>query len=216
MKPTSPGHGAAHHGHSPEELHNEGVAHETSDVNIRAILGFAGIVVVVTIVCGVLVWGFFDLLESQAAARDPKLSPLAMPATRMPRTTTGSPFFGGAPQPQLITSEPTVLRALRQTEQTQLHQYGWVDQKGGVARVPIDQAKKLIAERGLPSRPGGTDPQLGTHAPAFGEASGGRSIPTEERPAAAPQAPQQDPAKSSPPARNDQPAHAPSGRGGGA
>ena len=42
MKPTNQGHGAPHYHHPPEELHNEGVAHETSDVNVQAIVAFAG------------------------------------------------------------------------------------------------------------------------------------------------------------------------------
>ena len=50
MKPTSPGHGAPHYHHPPEEMHNEGVAHETSDVNVKAIVAFAGIIAAVTIV----------------------------------------------------------------------------------------------------------------------------------------------------------------------
>lgn len=203
MKPTSPGHGAPHYHHPPEEMHNEGVAHETSDVHVKAIVAFAGIIAAVTIVSAVIVWGLFNVLESQAAARDPKMSPLAVPATQMPRSTTASPFFGGAQQPQLVTNEPAVLRTLRQSEDKSLHEYGWVDQKTGVAHVPIDQAKKLLAERGLPARPGGADPALGTHAPAFGESTGGRSIPTGERPAAAPQAPE------------EKPAQPPSGRGAG-
>lgn len=28
--------------------------------------------------------------------------------------------------------------------------YGWVDQQGGVAHIPIDRAKEIIAEKGLP------------------------------------------------------------------
>lgn len=123
MKPTSPGHGAPHYHHPPEEMHNEGVAHETSDVNVKAIVAFAGIIAAVTIVSAVIVWGLFNLLESQAAARDPKMSPLAVPATQMPSSTTASPFFGGARQPQLVTNEPAVLRTLRQSEDKSLHEY---------------------------------------------------------------------------------------------
>jgi hypothetical protein len=199
MTPTS---GGGHHHHPPEELINEGVAHETSDVNVRAILGFAGIIVVVTVVCAVIVWIFFDVLESQAAARDPKMSPLARPATQMPNTTTASPYFGGASRPQLVTNEPAVPKSLRQTEDKSLSEYGWVDEKGGVTRVPIDQAKKRLVERGLPSRPSPADPALGTHAPAFGESTSGRSIPTGERSAA--------------PKEQEKTEHPPSGRGGGA
>ena len=193
-------------------MHNEGVAHDTSDVNVRAILAFAGIVAVVTVVCAVIVWGLFGVFESQAAGRDPKMSPLAMPAAAMPRTTAASPFFGDAPSPQLITNEPAVLRTSGRTEQKALHEYGWVDQKSGVARVPIDQAKKLIAERGLPARAGRRGRRRSARTrPRSAKSIGGRAIPTGERPAAAPrnrragaQAPQ------------EQPAHPPSGRGGGA
>ena len=34
-----------------------------------------------------------------------------------------------------------------------LEGYGWVDQPGGVARIPIEEAKKLLFERGLPVAP---------------------------------------------------------------
>jgi hypothetical protein len=178
MKPTSA------HGHG-DELSNPGVAHETSDVNVRAILWFAAIVTVTTMFCAVIVWGVFNLLESQAAGRDPKMSPLAMPAATMPRTTTASPFFGNGPAPQLMTDEPAHLAHQRLLEDTKLHQYGWVDEKSGVTRLPIDQAKKLLSERGLPARPAGSDAWLGTHSQAYGESSGGRTIPTGEKPAAA-------------------------------
>ena len=178
MKPTSA------HAHG-DELNNPGVAHETSDVNVSAILWFAAIVTVTTIVCAVIVWGVFNLLESQAAARDPKMSPLAMPAATMPRTTTASPFFGNGPAPQLMTNEPAHLAHQRQLDDARLHQYGWVDEKTGVTRLPIDQAKKLLSERGLPARAGGSQPWLGTHAPAYGESSGGRAIPNADKPAAA-------------------------------
>jgi len=175
MTPSDPHAGAHAHGGEP---HNPAVAHETSDVNLRSILMFAAGIAVVGIVSGGLVLGVFDFFERQAVARDPLVSPLAVPATTMPRSTTGSPYFGGAPQPQLLTSEPTVLRQLRQNEDTQLDGYGWVDQKGGVARIPIDEAKKKLIEHGLPARSGSVDPRLGTHAQAYGEASGGRTIPT--------------------------------------
>ena len=107
MKPTKAfAHRAGHH-HTPEEMHNDDVAHEHSDINIRAIVMVDGRrrdrVVAGT---AVLMAGPVQLLEPQAAASDPKLSPLAMPATTMPPTTTASPAFGGAPEPQLMTNEP--------------------------------------------------------------------------------------------------------------
>ena len=205
------------HGHDLDELHNEGVAHEHSDVNVRAILSFAAIITVVSIVCAAVVWGMFGVFERQAVGREPRMSPLVAPSTQMPATTAGSPFFGGPQQqPQLLTNERAALRLLRDSEDKQLHQYGWVNQTGGVVQMPIENAKKLLAERGLPARAGGTDPQLGTHAPARGESAGGRSNPTRpQAPGAAPAEPPPS-APAAPHAPGEAPAHGPAGRGGGA
>jgi hypothetical protein len=167
------------HHHTPEELHNVDVAHEHVDVNVRAILLFAVGLVVVAVISALAMVVLFRVFENMAAANDPKLSPLATPSTDMPKRTSESPYFGAAPQPQLITNEPAVLQQLRQNETEQMHGYGWVDQPAGVARIPIEDAKKLILERGLPVRAGSSsDPTLGTTAPAYGEGSSGRTIPT--------------------------------------
>jgi hypothetical protein len=198
-------------------MENPDTVHEHSDVNIRAILIFASVVAAVCVAAAIIVLGVFTLFEKQAKARDPQLSPLAVSAPEMPKTTAGSPYFGSAPAPELITSEPTVLRQLREKEDKALNEYGWVDQNAGIAHVPIEQAKKLLIERGLPSRASGVPADLGTDAPALGEASGGRTIPTEEPTPAASQGPAQAPAEPAPAApQTETPAPAPTGRGGGA
>ena len=192
------------HHHTPEELHHEDVAHEHSDVDVRAILMFGGAMVVVSVVSAVVIYFLFWGFERIAEANDPKQSPLAMPSTDMPRHTTESPYFGAAPQPQLITNEPAVLRQLRQSEAEQLHDYGWVDQATGIARMPIEEAKKRILERGVPVRAGGAiDPWVGTHAPAFGESSSGRTIPTGE--ASAPAGSKEPPRSKDPGATKQEP-----------
>lgn len=174
------------------ELHNEGVAHEHSDVNIRAILMFAGGLVVVAVIVQVAMWLLFGVFEKRAAANDPLVSPLAAPPAAMPHTTAASPSFGEAAGPQLLTDEPRALQLLHARERRDLESYGWIDQRNGVARIPIEQAEKLLIERGLPVRSTGqADPNLGTHGPALGEASSGRAIPIPKetsQPAAAPAA----------------------------
>ena len=86
--------------------------------------------------------------------------------------------------------EPCQSEGSPEAEQQQLHGYGWVDEKAGVARIPIDEAKKLMLERGLPVRPDPlTDPRLGTRTPASGESSSGRNITRTPAPAAARHAP---------------------------
>jgi len=177
--PRNAGHGANEHDEA--YFHNPDVAHEASDVNVRAVLGFAAGLAVVTVISAVIVYGLFWYFERQAQARDPRLSPLAMPSTEMPRTTAGSPFFGGAPQPQLLTNEPEALREFHRTEDQLLRGYGWVDEKDKVAHIPIEEAKKRLLEHGLPARTVGVAPWLGTRAPAYGEASSGRTIPTKQQ-----------------------------------
>ena len=75
------------------------------------------------------------------------------------------------------------LRKFRMEETKKLEGYGWVDEKAGVAHVPIDEAKKLILQRGLPVRASGAveDPRMGTHAPAYGGSSSGRTIAVPRR-----------------------------------
>lgn len=169
MKPTDPHDAPARHAshgpHDPSELHNEDVAHEHTDINIRAVVGFATGLAVATGVVAALMWGLFVGLERYAASNDPQLSPLAVPQGELP------------PEPRLLTNEPAVLRDVRTNEAKMLEGYGWVDEAAGVAHIPIEEAKKKLLERGLPLRPAGpVDARLGTMAPAMGESSSGRVL----------------------------------------
>ncbi len=163
MTSTDPS-AAGGHRYSEEELHNEDVAHEHSDINITTILMFGAGMFATVAICAVIVFGLFIVLERQAAARDPQISPVVSPAGRRP------------PAPVLQTNEPAGLAKFRAEQKKTLESYGWVDQTGGVVHIPIAEAKKLTAERGLPVRPAPADPKLGTHAYAMGEASGGRGL----------------------------------------
>jgi hypothetical protein len=55
--------------------------------------------------------------------------------------------------PRLVTSEPKVLAELRAQEDELLTGWGWVERDRGIARMPIDEAMKIVAERGLPTFP---------------------------------------------------------------
>ncbi len=184
-----------------DELHNVDVAHEHVDVNLRAVGMSAVILAIVVIVSQVLMYGLFEWFESEAAENDPQLSPLSAPATQMPASTTASPEFSvGAAGPQLLTNEPMALQQLRAGEQKRLLEYGWVDEKAGIAHIPIDQAKKLILDRGLPVREGASAPLFGVRGPARGESSGGRTVTAEPpEPAEVPE--QQAPQEQLPPAK---------------
>jgi hypothetical protein len=53
--------------------------------------------------------------------------------------------------PRLVESEPRVLAEFRRQEDALLGSYGWVEKDKGLARIPIDQAMRIVAERGLPT-----------------------------------------------------------------
>lgn len=51
--------------------------------------------------------------------------------------------------PRLVTNEPAVLAAYRAQEDDLLNSYGWVEKDKGIARMPVAEAMKIVAERGL-------------------------------------------------------------------
>jgi hypothetical protein len=170
------------HGGDDDPLHNEDVAHEHTDINIRAIAVFLIGLTAVCVFSAVAMWGVFVVLDRQAAKNDPPLSPLAAPAVEMPATTTKSPTFGNAQQgPRLLTNEPAALREHRAHAQKMLDTGEWVDQKAGIARVPIAEAKKALLQNGLPTRAGDPiDPRLGMRPGAMSDPSSGRlATPTQ-------------------------------------
>ena len=71
------------------------------------------------------------------------------------------------PRPLLEDDERNELTNFRTQEDEQLNSYGWVDQKAGLAHIPIERAMQLVAQRGLPVRPADTKPpRFGKTAPA--------------------------------------------------
>jgi len=119
---------------------------EGDGVSYRGIVWFVAILVITTVACQVLVWWFHLWMDKRTQEIG---GPLA------PYTTSGPP-----PAPNLIPlntlemplAEVTYLQRFRDNEDAKLNGYGWVDQNGGVVRIPIDRAKTLLLERGLPVR----------------------------------------------------------------
>ena len=119
------------------------VGHEESDVNVRGVLGFGAGLFVAAVLIHVMVWLLFLYFSGREAARVPSEYPLAAgQETRVP------------PEPRLQTHPREDLQALRAREDAVLNSYGWVDKPAGVVRIPIEEAIKLTAQRGLPVRQG--------------------------------------------------------------
>ena len=121
--------------------HNPGVHHETTDVNISAIILSGVALIVSAVLISFVVWVLFKYFESREARRLAPEYPLA--ATQEVRVP---------PEPRLQTDPRQDLQDLRAQENQILNSYGWIDKNTGVVRIPIDEAMKLVVQRGLPSR----------------------------------------------------------------
>lgn len=154
-------------GHSHGSLHNPDTAHETSDINVRAIIWFVTVLTAIVLAMNVSMWAMFRVLQHYERKFEPAVSPLAPPAA-------GVKDF---PAPSLQTQPWQDLREFRAAQQNALRGYGWVDEKLGVAHIPIARAKELLLQRGMTVRPELADATEGTHVAATGESNSGRLIP---------------------------------------
>lgn len=114
--------------------------YEHSDVPIRPLMMFLGALAGTLIIVSGIVAGVFYLFEASAERSDPQRSPLAVSD---PDT----------PGPLLQVSPREDLEILRERTERELMKPAWIDREGGVARIPIDRAMSLVAERGLPEWP---------------------------------------------------------------
>ena len=83
------------------------------------------------------------------------VSPLALRALYplSSREAGVPPDLPQPPPPRLEVHPRASLAALHAQENALLNSYGWADREHQVARIPIGQAMRLLAERGLPGWP---------------------------------------------------------------
>ena len=129
------------HHENPENLVNPDVSHETSDVNIRAILAFGAALIAIAVAVHVLIYGLYGYFDSREGVQAPLEYPLA-----------ASQGHHEPPEPRLQTDPRQDLADMRAKEDDVLGSYGWVDRNAGIVRIPVDAAMKLTLERGLPAR----------------------------------------------------------------
>lgn len=118
---------------------NPNVAREERDVRISAILKFGFWLFVVAVLVHLAMLGVFRLFAAQERSRQRPLAPGV--AASLKRTPS---------EPRLEPLPLAPRAALRASEDERLSSYGWVNQTGGVARIPIDRAMDLIVKTGVP------------------------------------------------------------------
>jgi hypothetical protein len=110
--------------------------HETSDVNPRYVLYFA---IALTLLAGVTlagVWWMYRYFEGRPPETDFRPTLVDVPDVPLP-------------EPRLQIAPPEEYQAQVRREMDILNSYGWVDREKGIARIPIDLAIEIAAQRGV-------------------------------------------------------------------
>jgi hypothetical protein len=123
-----------------ESIDQPTVHHEETDVNIRAIFGFAGALLAVAIVIHVAVWGLFRYFDDREAREYGPASSMAIGEPRVP------------PEPRLQVHPREDAAEFRAQEDVILNGYTWVNRETGTVRIPIAEAMKTTVQKGLPVR----------------------------------------------------------------
>jgi hypothetical protein len=119
---------------------HDGVRFEKADVEPRAIARFGIILLVVISVVAALLVPLLRHFAALEGRSDPPPAPLARHPGRLP------------PEPRLQTQPFADIEKMRAEEEPILTGYGWVDEKAGVVRIPVEEAMRVLAARGLPAR----------------------------------------------------------------
>lgn len=115
--------------------------HETSDMSMAAVLGFAaGLLGALALIFVAVSW-----LEVGVSGLPFRLG--------APGGVESQPSVTLPPEPRLQSEPGQEQRELRTRQAAQLEGYGWIDRGAGRVRIPIERAMDLLARRGLPSRP---------------------------------------------------------------
>lgn len=119
---------------------------DRSGINTRAVLTFCAALIVIAVVVHIAVWYLFGVFNDHEKSKDPVLSPLAPKQQQLP------------PEPRLEASpntlntdkqlfDPRAIQTLNERSDQQLNSYGWVDDKNGIVRIPIEEAMKKVVEQ---------------------------------------------------------------------
>jgi hypothetical protein len=139
-----------------DDLFNPETHHESSDVNVRALIWFMVVFVIFAVVTHLMLWflykGFVRMerkgseeltaVQKPSGINVPKSEPLLEP---FPQEDGGVAPYANTPV--------THLGDMRRDEEERLTTYGWVDKQKGIVRVPIEVGKQIALQRGFPVRP---------------------------------------------------------------
>ena len=143
--------------------------YERSDIGVSGVLYFLLGLAVAGLLVYFMVVGVYSFLDKRSETQQAPVNPLVMNAPADTRHIASDYPTGAFPDPRLENDERGQLNDIRLKEEQTLSSYGWVDEKAGTVRIPIDRAMDLVAQRGLPVRiPPNSGLSIRSGAPAAG------------------------------------------------
>lgn len=112
--------------------------YETSDVGARWVGVAAAGLAITMVALAALMAGYVSLFDSRQAGGAGR--------TAIERTDLTPP------KPRLEADPEGDARAINQSADRRLSEFGWTDREGGIAHIPIENAMRLLSQRGWPSR----------------------------------------------------------------
>ena len=139
---------------------NADVEFEREDLSAAGIFAFLVGLAISGFVIHVILVGMYRYLDNYDKTHQPPPSPMSRQTStdlRQPTPQDANKF----PLPRLEVNERAEIYGKRMQEEETLNTYGWVDQKTGVAHIPIERAMDLIVQQGLPTGPTGASVRPG-------------------------------------------------------
>lgn len=136
-------------GHPAGQLpRNDDVTFETTDIRTRGILNslaYLAIAVIVSFAACIYILKYTANFAAQSDAPPPPVRQGTSPALPPEPRLQGVPGHSSDPQQDLRDKIEEDTRANEKT--------AWIDEKAGIAQIPVKDAMKIIAEKGLPAAP---------------------------------------------------------------
>jgi len=123
--------------------------HEERDVSLKGPVIFGAIIIAGIMVSLFLMTLVFNKFAEREAREQVPMTPLELKAGE-----------SQPPEPRLEMDPVAEFHKIRDQEEATLHGYGWVDEKAGIAHIPIERAMDMVLEKGLPAREGLADEGL--------------------------------------------------------
>jgi hypothetical protein len=152
----NPSHSAAGQGNGAH-----GNEYEREDLASKGVFAFMIGLAVTGVIVYFIVVGMYHFLDDYEKRQMTSASPLAASQPQAdihyipydPGKDSVAQSFKNNGAPMLEINERGQLRDFLTKQEDQLNSYGWIDEKDGVAHIPIERAMELMVERGIPVYP---------------------------------------------------------------